>query len=79
MLLGYKSVYVVGADHSWMSTISVNERNEVVSIQPHFYKDGENELKRVTTDYLRYPLHQIIHSFYVAFKSYHQIAAHAAC
>lgn len=75
--MGYKEIFVTGADHSWMSTISVNERNEVVSVQPHFYKDDEKEEIRQRTDYLRYPLHEIIHSFYVAFKSYHDIRRYA--
>lgn len=75
--MGYKKVYVVGADHSWMSSISVNENNEVVSVQPHFYKEDEKEVKRIRTDYLRYPLHEIVHSFYVAFKSYHEIRRYA--
>lgn len=75
--MGYRQIYIVGADHSWMRTIEVNERNEVVSVQPHFYKEDEKEEKRIRTDYLRYPLHEIVHSFYVAFKSYHDIRRYA--
>lgn len=75
--MGYKKIFVVGADHSWMSSISVNDNNEVVSVQPHFYKEDEKEVKRIRTDYLRYPLHEIVHSFYVAFKSYHDIRRYA--
>lgn len=75
--MGYRQIFVVGADHSWMSSISVNENNEVVSVQPHFYKEDEKEVKRIRTDYLRYPLHEIVHSFYVAFKSYHDIRRYA--
>lgn len=71
--LGFKQIYITGADHSWMRTISVNSKNEVISVQPHFYKDDEKEIKRVNTEYLRYPLHRIINSFYVAFKAYHDI------
>lgn len=75
--LGYKDVYIAGADHSWLKSISVNERNEVVSIQPHFYKDGEEESQRVRTEYMHYPLHQILMSFYVAFRAYHRIQRYA--
>ncbi len=75
--LGYKNIYITGADHSWTRTLSVNENNEVVSIQPHFYKDDEKEESRVKTEYLKYPLHQIIYSFYVAFKSYFTIERYA--
>lgn len=75
--MGFRRIYITGADHSWMQTISVNDDNEVVSVQPHFYKDNDKELKRINTAYLHYPLHQIVHSFYVAFKAYHDIRAYA--
>lgn len=75
--LGYKRVLVAGADHSWMQSIWVNERNEVVSVQPHFYKEPEGEQKRVDSEYRGYRLHEIVHSFYVAFRAYHQIARFA--
>lgn len=75
--LGYKNIHIVGADHSWMQTLSVNDQNQVVSIQPHFYKDGEQEKTRISTEYHQYPLHRIIHSFYVAFRAYHSIKRYA--
>lgn len=74
---GFKTVYVAGADHSWMKTISVDDDNHVVSIQPHFYKDSDNEHARVRKDYMNYPLHQIVYSFYVAFRSYHTLQSYA--
>lgn len=77
ILLGYKEIYLAGADHSWMKTISVDEQNRVISVQPHFYQDNDAERERVTTTYMNYRLHDIVHSFYVAFKAYHEIAAYA--
>lgn len=73
----FKTIYVAGADHSWTKTISVDDDNNVVSIQPHFYKEDDREVKRVNTEYMRYPLHQIMYSFYVAFRSYFTIARYA--
>lgn len=70
MLAGYKKIAIAGADHSWMRTIEVNELNEVISVQPHFYADSKEEKSRVTTTYRNYRLHDIVYSFYVAFKSY---------
>lgn len=70
---GYEKIYVAGADHSWTKTLSVDDNNNVVSIQPHFYREDEKEVKRVNTEYMHYPLHQILYSFYVAFRSYHTI------
>ncbi len=74
---GFHKIYVAGADHSWMKTISVDDANHVVSIQPHFYKDSDGEKTRVSTEYMNYPLHQIVYSFYVAFRSYHTIRDYA--
>lgn len=78
ILLGYTEIYLAGADHSWMKTISVDEQNRVISVQPHFYKDNDEERERVTTTYMNYRLHDIVNSFYVAFKAYHEIAAYAS-
>lgn len=77
MAAGYKNIIVTGADHSWMQTLSVTDDNEVVSVQPHFYADGEREHSRVRHEYRNYRLHQIVESFAVAFRSYHQIANYA--
>lgn len=76
--LGYKEIIITGADHSWMKTLSVTDNNEVVSIQPHFYADGNEEQNRVRHEYRNYRLHQIVESFAIAFRSYHQIADYAA-
>lgn len=75
--LGFGTIYVAGADHSWMRTIAVDDDNNVISVQPHFYKDDASEQKRVDTTYRGYRLHDIVHSFYVAFRSYHLLAAWA--
>ena len=75
--LGFKRIYIAGADHTWTRTLSVDEHNRVISIQPHFYKEDDKERKRIDTEYMHYPLHQILYSFYVAFRSYHTIERYA--
>lgn len=70
---GYRKIYLVGADHSWLNTLSVDDENRVVSIQPHFYKDDERERKRVDTEYEGYHLHDILNSMTIAFRSYFEI------
>ena len=71
--LGYDVVYVAGADHSWMRTLEVDEGNRVVSVQPHFYADNEEEGRRVAGVYGGVRLHEVVYSFYLAFKGYHAI------
>ena len=74
---GFDEIIVTGADHSWMQTLSVTDENEVVSVQPHFYADSDKEEARIRHEYRGYRLHQIVESFAVAFRSYHDIARYA--
>lgn len=74
---GYRKIYLVGADHSWIKTLWVDDANHVVSVQPHFYKDDEKERKRVEAEYAGYHLHDILGSMTVAFRSYFDILHHA--
>jgi len=71
--LGYKRIYILGADHSWSRTLSVDDNNRVVSIQPHFYTEDSKEKERVTATYQSIPLHSVLESFSIAFRSYHRI------
>lgn len=70
---GFRNIVLLGADHSWMSTLAVSDDNEVVSVQPHFYKEDSREEARVRHEYRGYRLHTIVESFAVAFRAYHQI------
>lgn len=72
--LGYREIDIVGADHSWTQSLSVDENNRVITNLPHFYADNEHEQSRVKAVYANVPLHNLFHSYYVAFKAYHEIA-----
>jgi hypothetical protein len=71
--MGYKNIYLTGADHSWTKSLSVNENNEVVSIQTHFYKDDDKERERSKTFFLNFKLYEVFECYYVAFKNYFKI------
>ena len=77
LAMGFDTVYLAGADHSWTRTLSVDDQNRVVSIQPHFYKESEQEKRQGVAQHMRYPLHNMMWNFYVAFKSYFTIARYA--
>lgn len=68
----FKTIYVAGADHSWLKEIWVNENNVVMEDLNHFYDKKGSE--RFVSD--RH-LHDLLMSMYVAFKSYHIIRAYA--
>lgn len=75
--LGFSKIYLCGADHSWTKTLDVDEENFVISIQPHFYQDNEEEHKRVRETYKNLKLHDVLGSMVIAFRSYWDIAAYA--
>lgn len=72
--MGFTRIYVAGADHSWMRTLSVDDDNYVVSVQPHFYKEDPREVSRVREEYKGRPLYDVIDAFSIAFKAYFRIA-----
>ena len=76
--LGYKTIGIVGADHSWLADLSVNENNEALLRHVHYYAtDGTQPMK--VEDRIDRPrkLHEIIHKFYLSFKGYWQIKTYA--
>ncbi|MDE7427580.1 MAG: hypothetical protein K2M79_07260 [Muribaculaceae bacterium] len=75
--MGFKEIILVGADHSWTQTLSVDEANRVVSVQPHFYKDNNAEKERVSSVYSNIKLHELLLSFHIAFKSYWEVRRYA--
>lgn len=42
ILNGYKEINLLGLEHSWMKDIRVNDRNEVVLMNRHYYGDVEH-------------------------------------
>lgn len=77
MRMGYRHIAIAGADHTWTRTLSVDDQNRVVTLQPHFYSDNKDEKERVASVYKDIKLHEILQSMTIAFRSYHEIAAYA--
>lgn len=75
--MGYKEIYLAGADHTWSRSLWVDDQNRVISVQPHFYADNEKERERVENEYAGYHLHDILGSMTIAFRSYVEIADYA--
>ncbi len=77
--LNYKVIYIIGADHSWLPEISVNEKNEALINQKHFYDEADSKPEQMN-DLISRPrkLHEIIHKFYLTFKGYWLIKEYAS-
>lgn len=66
--MDFKRIFLAGADHSWIKEIWVDEDNTVIEDLQHFY-DKKGSVRST----IHHPLHELLFSMYVAFKSYHVI------
>ena len=73
---GFRRIALIGADHNWSKTLWVTDRNRVVSVQPHFYKDDSEELKRAEEIFKNVRLHEVYENYAIAFRSYFDVKAY---
>ncbi len=74
---GYKRILIAGADHTWTQTLSVDDNNRVITIQPHFYAEDKKHQQEVNKVYADIHLHQVLESMSIAFRSYWEIDEYA--
>lgn len=76
--MGFKELYLLGVDHSWLPEISVDQQNNALISQKHFYdaKDAASETMKKMGKGQRH-LHEILHKFYLTFKGYFTIKEYA--
>lgn len=74
----YRNVFVLGADHTWLDKITVNENNEALVNQQHFY-DGGNSQPGPMYMLGKRPrkLYEILHKFMLTFRAYWDINDYA--
>lgn len=74
--LGFKKTYVFGADHSWFESLHINEKNETMIKQIHFY-DNEEKMNFVPFIHSEtkkpVPIQDLMHMYHMVFKEYHEI------
>ena len=70
--LPYDTIYLAGADHSWMKEIWVDDNNIVNEDRAHFYDKKSTE--RVVSPQ---KLHEILNSMAIAFRSYHEVEVYS--
>lgn len=75
---GFKEIYLLGADHSWLPQISVNEKNEAMINQKHFYDENTSTSKQMKHqgDAPR-KLHEILQKFVYSFRAYFELKSFA--
>lgn len=75
---GFKKIYLLGSDHSWIKEITVNNDNQVMIRQVHFYESGPavaRPMRQLGTGSRK--LHEVFLKFYYSFASYFTIRDYA--
>ena len=74
---GFKNIYLIGADHSWIPLISVDKNNNALVNQQHFYDQGQDNKEVMHQKSKPRRLHQILEKFMLSFKAYFVLEAFA--
>lgn len=54
LLMAFEKIYLYGADHDWIKTISVNEKNQITTDEKHVYEEKRTENKHKINNENRY-------------------------
>ena len=76
---GYEKIYLYGADHSWLSQMAVNDKNQVCLVDKHFYDEENPKLEpwfKSEGDNI-FKMHELMGIFYTVFLTYHKLARYA--
>lgn len=69
--MGFKEVYLFGADHSWHENIKLDENNNLFAVDTHFY--GEKNYTKLQPSYMS----RMLLSLHKAFYGYEVLAKYA--
>jgi hypothetical protein len=74
--LNYQKIFLLGADHTWHENIRLNENNEILADDSHFYGSKTYEIKQIVNENESYMARQFL-SLHKAFKGYEVLARYA--
>lgn len=72
LCMPFKTIYIAGADHSWLKEIWIDDSNVLMENLNHFY-DKKGPEKYVSDKHL----HDLLLNMHIIFKSYHVIRDYA--
>lgn len=74
---GFKEIVLLGADHSWMTEVSVTQDNTVLVNQKHFYDETTSTPQQMLKRGGVRRLHEILHKWQLAFAAYFDLEDYA--
>jgi hypothetical protein len=74
--LGYAKITILGADHTWHESIRLDENNEIIADDSHFYGNKTYQINQLVSQEESYMARQFL-SLHKAFKGYEVLARYA--
>lgn len=75
--MGYSTVFLTGADHSWHEQFLVDENNNFKFTDTHFFSVNNKPMPRITHTGTHLHIHDLFRKFYLTFKGYFEIKSYA--
>jgi hypothetical protein len=78
--MGYRTLYLVGADHNWHEEIHIDDENRLFWKNPHFDDETEPVLTPMWIDGYKqktFKMHQILYSLSLTFQGYVELEEYA--
>jgi len=79
--IGYKEIYLLGADHSWHENIVLNEDNQVCVKQIHYYDDNKLVVHRPiyknSEETETFKMNELFTAWSLVFKGYYDLKQYA--
>jgi len=76
--IGFSEVNILGSDHSWTKELFVNDKNQVCTIDHHFYDNKDIKYNVFTRiDGSVYKMHEILRDYALMFEGYHKLRNYA--
>jgi len=76
--LAPKEIFIIGAEHTWLKELHVDENNDVYLSFQHFYNNNKTLTKfNNYSEKSNYKLHEILRSFVITFAAYHTLNDYA--
>jgi len=75
--MGYSTVFITGADHSWHEEFLVDENNNFKFTDTHFFSVNNKPVPRITHTGTHFLIHEAFRKFYLTFLGYHILKEYA--
>lgn len=71
--LGYKNIFLLGADHNWLGNLTVTKENEVLIDRKHFYQERDKSEPMYLLGKRKRELFEVLYKYMNMFKSYSKV------